>query len=88
VIVRAACERDWPRIYPIFSTIVTAGRTYAFPEGLSVEDARPWWMEQPPGQTVVAVDGKTVFGSAKMGPNRPGRGSHVATAGFMVDPRH
>jgi GNAT superfamily N-acetyltransferase len=88
VIVRAACERDWPRIYPFFSTIVTAGRTYAFPEGLSVEDARPWWMEQPPGQTVVAVDGETVFGSAKMGPNRPGRGSHVATASFMVDPRH
>lgn len=22
-----------------------------------------------------------------MGPNRPGRGSHVATASFMVDPR-
>jgi len=25
-------------------------------------------------------------GSAKMGPNRPGRGSHVATASFLVDP--
>ncbi|MFZ0323423.1 MAG: GNAT family N-acetyltransferase, partial [Actinomycetes bacterium] len=29
-----------------------------------------------------------VLGSAKMGPNRPGRGSHVATASFMVDPAH
>jgi GNAT superfamily N-acetyltransferase len=27
-------------------------------------------------------------GSAKMGPNRAGRGSHVATASFMVDPGH
>ena len=43
-------------------------------------------MEQPPGRTVVAVDGDTVLGSAKMGPNRPGRGAHVATASFMVDP--
>ena len=25
-------------------------------------------------------------GSAKMGPNRPGHGNHVATASFMVDP--
>lgn len=28
------------------------------------------------------------MGSATMGPNRPGRGSHVATASFIVDPKH
>lgn len=44
--------------------------------------------EQPPGLTVVAVEGAKVVGSAKMGPNRPGRGSHVATGSFMVDPDH
>jgi len=88
VIIRTAVGQDWPRIYPFFSLIVAAGRTYAFPEGLSLEDARPWWMEEPPGRTVVALDGDTVLGSAKMAPNRPGRGSHVATASFMVDPDH
>jgi GNAT superfamily N-acetyltransferase len=88
VIIRAAGDRDWPRIFPFFSSIVAAGRSYAFPAGLSLEEARPWWMEPPPGQTVVAVEGDTVLGSAKMGPNRPGRGSHIATASFMVDPRH
>ena len=86
VIIRAADEQDWPRIYPFFSSIVAAGQTYALPENLSLEDARPWWMEQPPGLTVVAVDGDAVLGSAKMGPNRPGRGAHVATGSFMVDP--
>lgn len=45
-------------------------------------------MEEPPGQTVVAVDGHDVLGTAKMGPNRPGRGAHVATASFMVAPEH
>ncbi len=84
--IREAGEQDWPRIYPFFAAIVAAGRTYAFPENLSLEEARPWWMERPPGRTVVAVDGDTVLGSAKMGPNRPGRGAHVATASFMVDP--
>jgi GNAT superfamily N-acetyltransferase len=88
VIIRAAGERDWPRIYPFFSSIVAAGRTYAFPEGLSLEDARSWWMAPPPGQTVVAEEADTVLGSANMGPNRPGRGSHIATASFMVDPSH
>ena len=44
-------------------------------------------MEEPPGQTVVAVTGDdTITGSANMGPNRPGRGAHIATASFIVDP--
>ena len=84
--IRAATDEDWPRIWPFFAAIVEAGETYAFPAGLTIETARPWWMEQPPGRTVVAVDGDQVLGSAKMGPNRPGRGAHVATASFMVDP--
>ncbi len=86
--IRDAQESDWPAIYPFFSRIVAAGHSYAFPENLTLDEARGWWMESPPGRTVVAVDGSTILGSAKMGPNRPGRGSHVATASFMVDPRH
>ena len=86
VLIRAATDEDWPLIYPVFAAIVAAGRTYAYPEGLSIEAARPLWMEQAPGRTVVAIDGATVLGSAKMGPNRPGRGAHIATASFMVDP--
>jgi GNAT superfamily N-acetyltransferase len=87
-LIRDAGDGDWPAIYPFFAEIVAQGRTYAFPENLSLEQARGWWMESPPGRTVVAVEGSTVLGSAKMGPNRPGRGAHVATASFMVDPRH
>lgn len=88
MILRAATEQDWPRVWPFFSRIVDAGETYAYPDALSVETARSLWMEQAPGHTVVAVDEDTVLGSAKMGPNRPGRGAHVATASFMVDPAH
>lgn len=88
MVIRTATDEDWPRIFRFFAEIVAAGETYAFPEGLTVETARPWWMEPPPGRTVVAVDGDAVLGSAKMGPNRPGRGAHVATASFMVDPAH
>jgi GNAT superfamily N-acetyltransferase len=90
--IRPARDEDWPLIYPFFSAIVAEGRTYAYPEGLSPEEARPLWMEPPPGRTVVAVDGSAVdgsavLGSAKMGPNRPGRGAHIATGSFMIDPR-
>jgi len=83
VIIRKATAEDWAGIYPFLSAIVATGTTYAHPESLSLEAARPQWMEQSPGRTVVAAEGDTILGSAKMGPNRASRGSHVATASFM-----
>jgi len=88
VIIRRAAEQDWPRIYPFYAAIMAEGKTYPFPEKQTLDEARPWWMEAPPGQTVVAVSDDVIVGSAKMGPNRPGRGSHVATASFLVDPAY
>ncbi len=86
--IRAAVADDWSQIWPFFATIVRAGESYAYPEDLTSEGGRALWMEEPPAQTFVAEDGAVVVGSAKAGPNRPGRGSHVATASFMVDPTY
>ena len=87
MIIREMTEEDWVAFFPTFTEVVDAGETYAFPEGLALDDARGWWLESLPGTTVVAVteDGE-LLGSAKAGPNRPGRGAHVATASFMVAP--
>ncbi|TQN41234.1 hypothetical protein FHU33_0597 [Blastococcus colisei] len=35
--IRGAIDADWPVIHPIFDAIVTAGRTYAYPDGLYQE---------------------------------------------------
>jgi L-amino acid N-acyltransferase YncA len=88
MIIRDATEADWPAIYPFFSGIIAAGRSIAYDEGMSSDQARPYWMSAAPGRTVVATDSETVLGTANMGPNRPGRGAHIATATFMVDPAH
>ena len=86
--IRPARAEDWPLIWPFFARIVEAGQTYAYPEDLTADSARGWWMGDPPDRTVVAVHGDIVLGSAKMGPNRPGRGAHIGTASFMVDPQY
>jgi len=84
--IRDARADDWAQIWPFFERIVHEGETYAYPEDLTSETARELWFE-PSGTVVVAVDDhESVLGSAKTGPNRPGRGSHVSTASFMVDP--
>jgi L-amino acid N-acyltransferase YncA len=83
--IRPLSDADWSTFYPVFRGVVAAGETYAYPEGLSSSAAHDLWVESPPGVTVVAVsDDGTLLGSAKAGPNRPSRGSHVATASFMV----
>lgn len=86
MLIRPYAEADWAQIYPFFSVIVADGRTYAYPEGLSSDEARSLWVATPPGATSVAVHDGKVVGSVRMGPNRPGRGAHIATASFMVDP--
>ena len=85
MLIRAATDADLPAFAPIFREVVDAGETYAYPEDLSDAQIKALWFESAPGRTVVALDDDgTLLGSAKMGPNRPGRGSHVGTASFMV----
>jgi L-amino acid N-acyltransferase YncA len=83
VLIRPATDADWASIFPFFTAIVEAGETYAYPEGLSSDEARALWLGQH--RVVVAEEDGVILGSATMGPNRPGRGAHVGTASFMVD---
>ena len=85
--IRPALDADWPAIWPFFSATIAAGESYAFPLDLTPETGRSWWLSTPPSLTVVGTSATgDVLGSAKMGPNRPGRGDHVGTASFMVAP--
>jgi GNAT superfamily N-acetyltransferase len=84
VTIRPYQERDWPAVWAIIQRVVAAGETYAYDPAWSEEETGRVWVEPPPGHTVVACVGERVLGTAKMGPNRPGPGAHVATASFMV----
>ena len=84
--IRAMTEADWPQVWEFFEETVRAGETYAYPLDLTSEQGRALWTMAPPGQTVVLEAEGRILGSATMGPNRPGRGSHVGTASFMVAP--
>lgn len=88
MLIRDAAADDWRQIWPFLRQIVAAGETFAYDPEMDEDTARELWLVAPPGRTVVAVDeAGTVLGTASMYPNRPGPGSHVASASFMVDPR-
>lgn len=83
--IREAIAEDWPQIWPFLREIVRAGETYTWDRDVTEERAREMWMAP---RTVVAVDGGTVVGTAKMGRNHMGPGAHIANASFMVHPDH
>jgi GNAT superfamily N-acetyltransferase len=82
--IRPYADSDWPAVWPIFREVVAARDTYVYDPEWSQDQARAVWVEPPPGQTVVICEGDKLLGTAKVGPNKPGPGSHVATASFMV----
>ena len=71
--IREATGGDWPSLYPIFAAITEAGRTYAYPQHATSEQARAIWMDQ--GRVVIAEGENGALGTAAMGANRAGRGS-------------
>jgi GNAT superfamily N-acetyltransferase len=84
--IREIRETDWVRVWPIVRDIVAGAQTFAYDPSMTSAQAREIWVETPPGLTVVAIEQGRIVGTAKMGPNYPGPGSHVSTASFMVAP--
>ncbi|MFJ8579760.1 GNAT family N-acetyltransferase [Micromonospora sp. NPDC093277] len=82
--IREFTESDWAQVWPIVEDVITTGETFPYDPAWPAEVAYDVWVERPPGRTVVAVEDGRILGTAKMGTNRPGPGSHVATASFMV----
>jgi L-amino acid N-acyltransferase YncA len=89
VLIRDAAAEDWPAIWAFMEPIVRAGETFSWDRSLGEDDARRFWMQRPPGATLVAKgpDGRIV-GTAELAPNHGGGASHTANAGFMVDAAH
>lgn len=87
MLVREATEADWPGIWGFLRQVVAAGETYTYPRDIDEATARGLWLGDPSWRTAVAVDEDgRILGSSNVYANRPGSGSHVASASFMVDP--
>lgn len=89
--LRAATAQDWPAIWPIWHSVVSAGDTYVWDPATGSDEARLLWMAPPPAAVFVAerlapgAEPRAVA-TALLKAAQTGLGDHVANAGFMVDP--
>jgi len=85
--IRDARPEDWPAVWAFAAPIVASGEHFVWEPGTPEERLRAYWIEKeaPASALVAEIDGR-VAGIAEIHPNQPGRGSHIANAGFMVDP--
>ncbi|MFK3740014.1 GNAT family N-acetyltransferase [Massilia sp. TN1-12] len=84
--IRPATEEDFHAMYGIFQTHVAAGETFPHGPDMDREASYDYWFGAP-ATTFVAVKGRErVLGMYKLVPNQLGRGSHVASASYMVSP--
>jgi L-amino acid N-acyltransferase YncA len=84
VLIRDAVPHDWAAIWPFFRAIVADGESYTYPTDMTEAEAEADWMGHE--HVLVVEDEGRILASAVLGPNRPGRGRHVANASFMIDP--
>lgn len=84
--IRSATDGDFESIWPIFRDVVRTGETYAMLPETNKADAKAYWMA--PGHHVfIAHKDDRCVGTYFLQATHPGLASHIANAGFMVDPK-
>lgn len=83
--IRPATEADWPSVWELFQAVAASGDVFSYDETTSEDTARKLWFDAPAICYIAEVDG-AFAGTYYVRPNQPGRGNHVANAGYMVHP--
>jgi L-amino acid N-acyltransferase YncA len=81
--IRRAQQEDYPHIWTILEEVIQRGDTFAYDPATTPEQGFTIWMETPVA-TYVAEREDVIVGSYVLRRNQPGRGAHVANAGYMV----
>lgn len=81
--IRPWTPADDDALWAILEAVFGTGETYAYPPGITREEALQRWTAAP-ARAWVAEQGGRVVGSSRVMPNQPGLGSHVANGSFVV----
>jgi len=81
--IRQQHSEDWDSLWLIFQDIIKEGTSYAYDAITTREQFVESWMGRGGEQWVACNDGQ-LLGAYTLRENQPGRGSHIATASYIV----
>lgn len=84
--IRKAAEEDKKAVWEIIKAVVSGGDTYVFYPDTPREKMLDYWFGADK-KTYVAVLDEKIVGTFYLKPNQPDLGSHIANAGYMVEPQ-
>ena len=83
--IRSMTAADWPAVWALFRQASAGGDVFAYDEHTPEEVGKAHFVG-PGCVGYVAEQGGEVVGTYFVRPAQPGRGSHVANAGYIVAP--
>ncbi len=83
--IRKAQTSDADAIWEILSETIKGGNTFVYPDSWTKDEMLSYWMA-PTKHTYVALIDSQLVGTFFIQDNQPGRGSHIANAGYMTAP--
>lgn len=69
----------------LFRNVTVSGDTYVYEENLTDEEIHGFWFDNTRAYVAVEDRSGALAGMFVIRDNKPGRGSHICNAGFMVD---
>lgn len=87
IIRKADKEKDYEKIWHIFSSVIKTGDTYVFDPDTQKETLDKNWFADYM-DTFVAVDGDEILGTYIIKANQIDLGNHIANCSYMVNPEH
>lgn len=82
--IRPVIAGDGDAMWRLFKSAIARGDALPFDENFDRTTFQAHWFTTQ--VAYVATQGAALLGMYKLGPNYPGRGSHVASATYLVDP--
>jgi GNAT superfamily N-acetyltransferase len=81
-------QKDYDKVWEIFTNVISTGDTYVFDPNTPKETLHKNWFADYMDTFIAVNDIGEIFGTYIIKPNQIDLGNHIANCSYMVNPKH
>ena len=85
---KAEKEKDYDKVWEIFTKVISTGDTYVFDPNTSKDTLQNNWFADYMDTFVAVDENDEILGTYIIKPNQIDLGDHIANCSYMVNPKH